>query len=500
VNERVSSALDGASRRLLRRVCDHVVVHELFKPGQKVLLMLSGGADSMTLLSLAPLVSARLDLRLTLGAAHVDYGLRGADSDRDRGIVEQACAAAGVEFHALRPPRQSGPNFQERARELRYRFALELAAERGYDAIVTAHNRDDQAETVLYRLTKYAAPGALVGMRPHEGSVVRPLLCLGAAEIRAYCRRRGIAFGEDVTNAEPRYARNAIRLQVIPALARLNPRVAETLAAGADLAADERAVLDVVAEEAWSRVTWVATAEASGGEPSTGRGMSVPATDAGMPAIDVVALAQEPAAVRSLVVRRLLHAALGPQALIERRIVNAVVQLAGGTAGSARVSLGGGWEAVREYRRLSVRRRAERHRCEAVALELTAAPGAAVTFCGRTYRVELLEGAVFTLDAREAFVGCERAPRLVVFRHPRRGERFTPLGLHEPVTLAQFLSAARVPRAARGATVVVECDDVTVWVAFAAGSGTSARLGRVAEPARVTESSVCTVHIREEGA
>ena len=98
---------------------------------------------------------------------------------------------------------------------------------------MTAHNRDDQAETIVYRLAKYATPRGLVGMRPRDGVLARPLLCLGGDEIRAYCRARGIEYGDDVTNARPVYARNRLRLEVLPLLRELNPRVAETLSAAA---------------------------------------------------------------------------------------------------------------------------------------------------------------------------------------------------------------------------------------------------------------------------
>ena len=157
-------------------------------------------------------------------------------------------------------PAVRGSNFQARARELRYERARALVAERGAGVIATAHNRDDQAETILYRLAKYASPQALAGMRPREAgapgraALARPLLCLGAGEVRDYCRARGIEYGEDVTNAQPVYARNVVRLEIITRLAELNPRVVETLAAGAEIAAAEREVLDAVAAEAWARV------------------------------------------------------------------------------------------------------------------------------------------------------------------------------------------------------------------------------------------------------
>ena len=147
------SVLPAVCLRLQHRVADDVVRSGALRAGERALLLLSGGADSMALLSLLRAADHRLGLALSLAALHVDYGLRGADSDRDRRIVERTCGDMGVPLHVERlRGALGGAHFQERARDLRYGRARDQAAEHGYDVLVTAHNRDDQAETVLYRL------------------------------------------------------------------------------------------------------------------------------------------------------------------------------------------------------------------------------------------------------------------------------------------------------------------------------------------------------------
>jgi tRNA(Ile)-lysidine synthase len=466
-------ASDRTCLQIERRVCAFVIERELLQRGQKALLMLSGGADSMALLTLVLKIDQALGLGLTFQALHVDYAMRGADSDRDRQIVAAACAADGVPLHVVRRARKlQGANFQERARELRYGAAEEIATAEGLDAIVTAHNRDDQAETVLYRLAKYAAPLSAAGMRAREGRVVRPLLTIGAAEIRDYCHRRGIVFGEDVTNAAPIYARNVIRLAVLPALEAINPHASEALARSAEMAALEGEIVAEAAAAAWARV-----APANGG------------------ALDTVALAAEPAALRALCVRRLLRIAYGPGALIERRIVGAVEALAAGRGGSASVTLGKGYEAVREYDRLVVRRQTARHECAAVRVTIDApgGPGPSIVFCGRRFALELLTGAHRTADPAEAYIGLAAPPRSIAFRHPRRGEHFAPLGMTAETSIAAFLKNAKVPAAERSRVVVVEVDGAAAWLVPAGG-----RAARVAESRRVIESSAWTLHIVEE--
>jgi tRNA(Ile)-lysidine synthase len=414
-------------------------------------------------------------------ARHVDSGRRGADSDRDRRIVERACREAGLPLHVERlRGRLAGRDFQARARAQRYGLARELAAAHAYDVLVTAHNRDDQAETILYRLTKYASPRGLAGMRPRDGDLSRPLLGLGAAEIREYCRAAGIDYGEDLTNAAPLYARNVLRLEVLPRLEALNPRVAETLAAAAEQAAAEAEVLAAASAEAGRRVLL---------RPAPGD----------LAAVDLAALGAEPAGLRALVLHDLLREAMGGDALVERHLVDALLSLAQRTDDAGRVSLGRGLEAVRGRGALRIRAVSTAHSCspavvEGAALVAAGEAGLGAGFCGRTWRLRLLPGAVLDRDAAlagEAFVGLAGAPRRVVLRHPRRGERFDPLGLGGETTVARYLAAARVPVEQRLLTPLLDLDGRVAWV--------GSEPGRVAQSFRVAQSSVQTLHVVQEG-
>ncbi len=475
--------------RLERRVCDFVAGRGVVRPGEHLLLMLSGGADSMAMLAMLRAADRRLRLGLAMAALHVDYGLRGADSTRDREIVATACAAAGIELDVVTlEGRLHGPDFQARARELRYAKAQEAAACRGCTVVAAAHNRDDQAETILYRLAKYASPRGLVGMRPREegapgrAALARPLLCLGADEVRAYCAARGIAYGEDVTNAAPVYARNVVRHEVLAKLATLNPRVAETLAAGAEVAAAERDVIDAAVDAAWARV--------------------VAATDGDeFAALDLTALAREPEAVRALLLRRLAGGARGPGALVERREIEALARLASRRDDAGSATLRGGWEVVRGGERLALRRRTPAHACPLVVLPL----GRRTPFCGRRYSAELLDGAVRPPEGGsvaagapplEAFVGMDAPPPVLALRHPVRGDRFAPCGMGAETTVARFLAGARVPRPARARARVLDAGGRVAWVGY--GTSAGERRGRVAESFRVTQSTRYTLHVVEE--
>jgi tRNA(Ile)-lysidine synthase len=474
---------DAAGFRLERRTAGFVERECVLRPGEHVLLMLSGGADSMALLSLLPCVAARLSLRLRLSALHVDYGARGADSVRDREIVVRACEAAGVPVHVVRLRRgMSGAGFQARARTLRYERARQLAVVHGCDAIATGHNRDDQAETILYRLAKYASPRGLAGMRPRDGELARPLLCLGAAEIRAYCRARDIEYGEDVTNARPIYARNAVRLEVLPALARLNPRVAETLSDAAAMAAAEADVLTAATAAAAARA-------------------ARPLAPGDLAALDIAALSAEAPALRALVLHEAACEALGGEALVQRRVVEALLAVCARRDDAGRTSIGRGLEAVRAGGVLRLRRRAPAHVCAPASIDgaaLVVAGGEGVVFaaCGRSFRARLLDGPALERDSARAFVGLARTPRRVTLRHPRRGEPFAPSGLGGVTTVARFLAGARAPTAERARALVLTIDDAAAWLGYTDADGVWR--GRVAQGFRVRESSRCTLLVFEE--
>ncbi|MDD5937888.1 MAG: tRNA lysidine(34) synthetase TilS [Clostridiales bacterium] len=198
--------------------------YAMLPPGGTVLCAVSGGADSMCLLHL---LSRREGI--TLHAAHFDHALRGAESDADAQFVRDWCAEHGIPFHLGRgdvaaEAAAAGQGIEETARELRYAFLQETAREIGADVIATAHNADDNAETLLFHLARGTGLQGLSGIPPRRGNVVRPLLTTSRAEILAYLEEYGVPHREDSSNSDQRYSRNRLRAQVMPVLRELNPQ------------------------------------------------------------------------------------------------------------------------------------------------------------------------------------------------------------------------------------------------------------------------------------
>jgi tRNA(Ile)-lysidine synthase len=190
----------------------------LIAAGEPLLVMLSGGADSICLLDVAVKLGARVS------ALHVNYGLRGEESDGDEAHCRELCERLDVPLAIERPVLPEG-NLQAAARDARYAIAERLA-EGDYAA---AHTRSDQAETVLYRLATSPGRRSLLGMAPRRGRLVRPLLDVTRDDTRAWCRAAGLDWREDSSNQDRTFARARIRHDVLPALGdRAEAAIAET--------------------------------------------------------------------------------------------------------------------------------------------------------------------------------------------------------------------------------------------------------------------------------
>jgi tRNA(Ile)-lysidine synthase len=280
--------------------------------------MLSGGRDSVCLLDLA----VRLLGAEAVTALHVNYGLRD-DSDEDEGHCRSLCERLGVRLEVERPRRPEGPgNLQAWARDTRYAAAARLAlAQDGL--IATGHTADDQVETILYRLASSPSRRALLGMRPADGILVRPLLGFSREQTTAYCEERGLTWRDDSTNDELSYARNRVRLGLGPALAEIHPAAARNVLRTAELLRDEAEVLDGLVD---------AELEADNGAP---RG-----------AIRLDRLAELPRALRRLVVQRLADGAAGRPVPGAANHADEVAALR--RTGTAMLDLGGGVRAIAE--------------------------------------------------------------------------------------------------------------------------------------------------------
>jgi tRNA(Ile)-lysidine synthase len=288
---------------LASRVAGYIAEHALLEPGEPVLALVSGGADSACAWGLTR------GLGYDVEALHVEHGLRGAD-----GLADAAhCAGLGATVVAVDV--EDGPNLEARARDARYAAAREHAGGR---PIVTGHTLSDQAETVLYRLVSSSGARAIRAMRPAAGGIVRPLLCATAEDTRAWCAEHGIEPREDRTNADERLRRNLIRREVMPALTRVHPGAERNLARSAELLGELDELLRELAREHVE------------------------------PHIALADLDDMPRALRVLVLREAAERAAGRPLRLPRALTAKLEAMAERRKGVERLSLGRDIEAVRD--------------------------------------------------------------------------------------------------------------------------------------------------------
>lgn len=220
-------------------------------PTHPVVTMVSGGRDSICLLD----VAVALCVPGSVAALHVNYGLRGMESDEDERHCAALCESLGVVLEVVRARREKSEagNLQAWARDVRYAAAIGMAealderrATLGQPRalVVAGHTASDQVETILYRLA--ASPGrrALLGMVPREGRLIRPLLAITRAQTAAYCEARGLEWREDATNDSEQYARGRVRNGLLPALRAVHPAAESSVLRTAQLLREETELLE----------------------------------------------------------------------------------------------------------------------------------------------------------------------------------------------------------------------------------------------------------------
>jgi tRNA(Ile)-lysidine synthase len=441
---------------LVASILERVRATGLLPADADYLVLVSGGRDSVCLLD----VLAQLCGSGALRVLHVNYGLRGEDSDADERHVGMLCARAEVELHLHRaPPAPRSGNLQSWARDVRYAAASAFA--RGAH-VATGHTASDQAETVLYRLA--ASPGrrALLGMAPRDGLLIRPLLGLTREETASYCRARGLDWREDATNADERFARGRVRHGLLAELRRVHPAAEANLIRTAELLREEAAVLDRVVAGALA-----------------GRSQ--------IPLAELVEL--EPALARLVVVR--LAEAVGDALVpaVGARVAELLALAPHG--GSAQLDVGGGVRAIVEYGVLRfepVARGDQRPLAPSERDVALAVPGT-VRFGDWTLESELralageqaldcrlVDGSVGVLDADQIDLAA------LSVRAWRPGDRMRPVGLDGSKTLSDLFTERRLPRAERSSMPVIACAGEVVWVP---GVATSSRARVRASTSRV---------------
>jgi tRNA(Ile)-lysidine synthase len=439
----------------------------LFKPGETVVVAVSGGADSVALLDILTQLEAE---RLRLVVAHVNHGLRGDASDGDEAFVARLAAGSELPFVVLHADvaalaRTSRLSLEDAGRKARYAFFAETARAYGATSIALAHHLDDQAETVLMRLLRGAGGAGLSAMGNGLHKVLkRPLLQVSRAEIEQYLKVRGLSYRTDESNADTAILRNSIRHELIPLLRKYNPKVSQRLAATAEILACDEELLEQLTESAFARVGRCESSET---------------------VFRLGALAREPRGLRLRLYRRALLELRGDLKQIALTHLEAIDRLVASERPNARLKLPGDCTVSRSYDRLSFK-----------TLEPPAAAEWELAVGGEgRYRLpaggELLVQRVarpVALDPgsrRVAYLSPQEAPFPWVLRGFSPGDRFTPLGMSGAQKVKDLFINEKIPlKERRRIPLLLSCGRI-LWI-----SGV-----RMADEARVTAADRAVLRV-----
>jgi tRNA(Ile)-lysidine synthase len=415
---------------------------------ERVLIAVSGGVDSMALLD----IMARLGptMKLELAVAHFDHGLRGEESQADAAFVVEQAKLRGLKSYVGRGDVKrlsalQNLSIEESARKARYQFLTRVAKKHDYTIVLTAHNANDNAETLLINMMRGSGVSGLAAIPPlrplTEGVIVaRPLLGIERCEIEGYAEEVELQWREDSSNKSMKFTRNRVRQELLPLLEQYNPGIVGTLNSTAEIMRGLEQYLSHAVDLAIRKVVTINTQE--------------------QVQLDLRHLKHYLPAIQSEIVQRTVSKTFDIPP-ISYGAIERTLSLMWKETGS-KAELGGGLNAVRDRETLTVR-------CDPppmIPVEKPFQPGATVQTDYGVLITETMERANvrFTRNSNIEFVDMEKISGDLVLRTWREGDRFRPLGLGGEKKVSDFLVDSKVPLDRKREILVVADGDKIVWV------------------------------------
>ena len=417
-----------------KRVQEFIGKQQLLPNDAKVLVALSGGADSVALLRIL------LSLGYTCRAVHCNFHLRGEESNRDEQFVTALCHTLGVEcevvhFDTLAHAAEHKQSVEMAARELRYREFERLRQEHLLDVIAVAHHQDDAVETLMLNLIRGAGINGLTGMRVKNGPIVRPLLCLTREEIVNYLEYLGQPYVTDSTNLTDMYARNKVRLQLLPLMEQINPAAKSNIMQAAIHLGEASVIYNRAIGEACARIV---TAHADG--------------------IDI--------SIEALLATEVPHAhlfeMLRPYGFNSAQVADIFRSL---TSEAGRLFEAEGYTLLRDRTHLLVRSKAASTTADDIVYTLpqegivTLPDGTRLSVCN------IAPDATWQVPKRNDML-CLDASRIsesLTVRHPRQGDRFSPFGMRGTKLLSDLYTDLKLPHTEKAKQWVLCHGEEIVW-------------------------------------
>lgn len=443
-------------------MAEFVKANGLFESAGRILLAVSGGADSTALLYVICALKDKGVLSSDFVCAHINHQLRDAQADEDEEFVIAQASGLNIPIVTRRVDVRGFANenrlsIETAARRLRIESLMDIAKANDCSWIATGHQKNDNAETVLQRLARGTGLRGLGGIWPMRAfgdnvSFVRPMLCVSREEIVQYLKERNLKWRVDVTNENCRHRRNYIRHRLIPALqSQCSGSVVEQLS---ELAQSARKFYKLVCERADE--IWSEMADCSSNEVR----------------LNLQKFLNQPRPVKVELVRRGLSAVGSGERNLRQGHFEKILQLAEQDISGRKIELPDGFVVLREYGELLFGQGEENHQDdERIIKEVE------IEVPGQTRFGDCLIDAVI-LEAEQArfekfkaektsfveWFDLEKIALPVVVRFRRDGDRFRPLGLVGQKKVGKFLSDARVPQQLRKKVLIVADSDKIIWI------------------------------------
>lgn len=437
-----------APSRTLQKVKATLSRHDMVRTGDRIVVAVSGGPDSVCLLHM--LHELRDLLHLHLIVAHFDHGLRPGENALETAFVRGLAQSLNLPFETAkgRLLAKKGPGSgEEAARNARYAFLERIRKKHRAGRIALGHNLNDQAETILMRLLRGSGPAGLTGIPPcRDGSIVRPLIEIERPEIEKYLKAKKLDFVTDSSNLKTDFLRNKIRLELMPLLEEHQPRLAHLLGRTAEILRDENDYLERIAE-AWLKKA--ATRNADGSYE-----LSIPSF------LDL------PVALRRRAARQLIGLAKEDLRRITWDHVEAIHKLVQAEKPQAVLKLPGGIAVRRTYDRLGFHA-GQKKKVTPFSYPLPGPGNYSIREIGRIFSIEEIrkrKGLRLRGSARIAFLDAEKLGFPLSLRTFRAGDRFVPFGMKGRKKIKDFFVDLKVPVEERRSTPILCFEDTPVWI------------------------------------
>lgn len=440
---------------MLQKVKKYIERHKMIQPGDKVVVGLSGGADSVALLHV--LKELQDSMHFELYAAHVNHGLRGQAAVEDAEFARNLCQEWSVPFYLKEADVRSlakalNQTEEEAGRLVRYGFFSEVMEKINGNRIATAHHKNDQAETILHNIIRGSGMAGLTGIRPvRDGVIIRPLLDVSRREIEDYLKEKGLNWRLDTTNLDSAYTRNRIRNRLLPYLARdYNPEIVDSLARLGHILRDEDSFLNELCYNLYTEIV---------------------SFGSGQVELDLRKLSRCHPALQRRLIRMALADARGDLDGVGHTHVEAVIDLAGnGQTGSHTTIPAGSLNKTRiqvlvRYGYLIFR--------EEGAGSSTPAFDEYLPVPGRIFLEDLnlsIRSAVwdkskgFSFSPRCIYIDRDKVKGRLSVRQRREGDRFRPLGMEGSKKLKDYFIDKKIPREKRSRIPLLVDEENIIWV------------------------------------